>query len=74
MDLGGKPENLPCFFSLFVLYAQRRFLFQNYLNPEFDAEHVEKVLNGEIDVEATEPLLSETELQEQNIEQPTETF
>ena len=41
---------------------------------EFDAEHAEKVLNGEIDVEATEPLLSETELQEQNIEQPTETF
>lgn len=41
---------------------------------EFDAERAEKVLNGEISVEATEPLLSETELKETLTEKPTDKF
>ena len=41
---------------------------------EFDAEHAEKVLNGEINVEETEPLLSETKIEKQNTEKPSATF
>ena len=41
---------------------------------EFDAARAEKVLNGEINVEAIEPLLSETEIREQDVEKPSETF
>jgi aerobic C4-dicarboxylate transport protein len=41
---------------------------------EFNAERAEKVLNGEIDVEDTEPLLSETEIKETLHEKPSEKF
>lgn len=41
---------------------------------EFDASHAEKVLNREIDVEGTEPLLSETELRETLSEKPAGEF
>ena len=41
---------------------------------EFDAERAEKVLNGTIDIEDTEPLLSETELKEILHETPSEKF
>ncbi len=41
---------------------------------EFDASRAEKVLNGEIDIEDTEPLLSETALKETLHEKPSEKF
>jgi aerobic C4-dicarboxylate transport protein len=41
---------------------------------EFNATRAEKVLNGEIDVEDTEPLLSETEFKETLHEKPSEKF
>lgn len=41
---------------------------------EFDAVRAEKVLNGEIEVESTEPLLSETEIKETLEEKPSKTF
>ena len=41
---------------------------------EFDADRAAKVLNGEIDVEDTEPLLSETEIESANTEKPARQF
>jgi aerobic C4-dicarboxylate transport protein len=41
---------------------------------EFNATRAEKVLNGEIDIEDTEPLLSETEFKETLHEKPSEKF
>jgi aerobic C4-dicarboxylate transport protein len=41
---------------------------------EFNAERAEKVLSGEIDIEETEPLLSETELETTLREKPSERF
>lgn len=41
---------------------------------EFDSVRAEKVLNGEIEVESTEPLLSETEIKETLSEKPSKTF
>ncbi|MEO6587949.1 MAG: dicarboxylate/amino acid:cation symporter [Pyrinomonadaceae bacterium] len=41
---------------------------------EFDAVRAEKVLNGEIDVEGSEPLLSETKIEETLTEKPAAKF
>lgn len=41
---------------------------------EFDAQRAEKVLNGEINVEQTEPLLSETEIEKADVEKPAKEF
>ena len=41
---------------------------------EFDADRAEKVLNGEINIEETEPLLSETKIEEADLEKPSEKF
>ena len=41
---------------------------------EFDADRATKVLNGEINIEETDPLLSETEIEKANLEKPSEKF
>ncbi len=41
---------------------------------EFDAQHAARVLDGKIDVEKTESLLSETKIEKQNVEKPSEKF